>query len=102
MNYTLRMKILETLQNLFDIDNDQRLGEIAVVSKLGIKRAIFYVFENDIKMLIGLQRIHVFDDLRVLQPLEQLYFGLDRVLAILFDVVDQNLLDGDCLPSRSI
>lgn len=54
MNYTLRMKILETLQNLFDIDNDQRLSEIAVVSKLGIKRAIFYVFENDIKVLIGL------------------------------------------------
>ena len=54
MNYTLRMKVLEALQNLFNINDNQRLSKIAVVSKLGIKRAIFYVFEYYIKMLIGL------------------------------------------------
>ena len=54
MNYTVRMKILETLQYLFYVNDNQRLSKIAVVSELGIKRAVFYVFENNIKVLIGL------------------------------------------------
>ena len=102
MNYILWMQKLQSLQHLLNEKHHQSFRNLSKLLYNWIKRAILNVLEHDVQMIISIYTIDVFYNLRVIQFLQQIYFGFDWALSVLFDVIKAHLLYSNWLPIYNI
>lgn len=96
VNDTLFVKKDQTMQNLSDIQRHQVFRKLAKVFAYLMERALFAVLQDDVQTVGRLDEAVVFDNVGMIQILQQINLLHNDIEFALGEVGEEDLLDGDC------
>jgi len=99
VHHALRVQVVQPLQNLLDVDRDEALGEGSKLLDRVRQRSVFDVLEDDVEVFFGLDACDVFDNVGMVESIEQIDFADHARELLLRDAAQQDLLDSDDISS---
>ena len=67
MNHPLRVQVMKALKDLLDVNDHQSLWDLPNIFNQKIKRPNLYKLKDDVKVVISLYSVVVFDDFGVIK-----------------------------------